>query len=318
MKIAVINKSQVYNLACHKIKNYHLSLGDEVIMAEKVDLFCLQAKKAYLSAIFSWDVPNLVQDAQLLLASGVEVEVGGPGTTYLQDYIKEKTCLIPKCTLDQRFEHQPGEYELTFTSRGCPRGCDFCIVKVVEGTKIQTYQDFPVPCGQNPMVGDNNILATPVEHQQMVVERLKHLPKVDFNSGFDCRIFAKKPNFYFNLYSKLKLKCWRFAWDHPEQEKPVEKVLKYLHWLGFDRHRVMVYVLINWPGITKDEAKRRAEKIISLGGMPYLMRYVPLNWLRRGYVAPGWREEDIEGLRLYYNLPQKWMSFSKEEALDLP
>jgi len=317
VKVAVINKSpQVYNLACQKIKNYHLSLGDEVILCEKADLFCLGAKKAYLSAIFSWDIPSLTEDAKILLANGVEVEIGGPGTTFLTDYIKQEIGLLPKSSIDQRFEHQPGNYELVFTSRGCPRACPFCVVKEVEGTQIQTYKDFPIPCGSNPMIGDNNLLATPLEHQQMVVDRLKHLPKIDLNSGFDCRIFAKKPDFYFKLYSKLKLKYYRFAWDHPEQEKPIEKTLKYLHWLGFDRHRVMVYVLINWQGITKDEARRRAEKIIALGAMPYLMRYTPLNWLKRDYVAPGWREEDIEELKSYYNFPQKWMTFSKEVALD--
>jgi len=319
MKVAVINKSsQVYNLACHKIKNYHLSLGDEVIMAEKVDLFCLQAKKAYLSAIFSWDVPNLVQDAQLLLASGIEVEIGGPGTTYLQDYIKEKTGLTPKYSLDQRFEHQPGDYELVFTSRGCPRACPFCVVKEVEGTTIQTYPDFPIPSGPNPMIGDNNLLSTPIEHQKMVVEKLKHLPQIDINSGFDCRVFAKNLPFYFKLYSKLKIKYYRFAWDRPEQEKPIERTLKYLYWLGLDRHKVMVYILINWPGISVGEARRRAERVIKLGGMPYLMRFIPLDSLDRNYVAPEWTEGDIEELRSYYNFPQKWMSFSKEEALDLP
>jgi hypothetical protein len=53
MKIAVINSSrEVYNLATHRITNYHLSLGDEVSQANGLALMTPEiwnAEKFYFS-----------------------------------------------------------------------------------------------------------------------------------------------------------------------------------------------------------------------------------------------------------------------------
>jgi len=309
VKVAIINASpDCYNLACEKIRNWQASLGNEVFSLRiddqgTLEFEALACDKAFISAIHSYDVPRLVQAANMLQSRGVAVECGGPGTVFLSRFIAEKTGIKPMTKIDERFEHISGDYEWTFSSRGCPRYCPFCVVSHIEGSRVIEYPYF-VPA---PNLSDNNLLMTSLDHQQRVVEKLKQFSQVDINSGFDCRIFAKKPKFYYDLYSKLKLKMWRFAWDVPEEEKPIKETLKFMAWMGHDRHTVQVYILCNYPGVSPDEVKRRAEIVLRFGGMPYLMKYIPLDSLNSHYVAPGWTEKDFQKLISYYNFPSVWM-----------
>ncbi|MFA5152238.1 MAG: hypothetical protein WC554_06765, partial [Clostridia bacterium] len=171
VKIAIINESkEVYNLAVHKIENYHKLRGDTVFMSTRADAWSRACRKAYLSAIFTWDLPKLVNDARMLKDLGVEIEIGGPAATYMHDYVFNGTGVEPHHGIDMRFEHVQGEFQCTFTSRGCPgHNCEFCLVQTVEGRKMIEYDDFNIPVGKNPWMCDNNILSTSPRHQQLVV-----------------------------------------------------------------------------------------------------------------------------------------------------
>jgi hypothetical protein len=311
MKVAVLNYSEMYNLACHKIASYHEQLGDQVVMAAGADLFCLDCEKAYLSALFTHDLPNLVRDANLLAARGIEVEIGGPAVTFLADWVEGECGIRPRVGLDERFEKVPGSYLWTFSSRGCPRSCPFCLVSALEGTKVTEDEEF-IPA---PNLGDSNLLMTSWRHQEKVVEKLKPLGLVDINSGFDCRIFAQDCQLYYGLYSQLNLKMWRFAFDTAVQESHIRNVFQFLKGHGLDRHQVQAYVLCNFPGVSPEEVVYRAKVIMGYGMMPYLMRYQPVDSVERHYVAPGWSEELINSLIAYYNYPPVWMSCSWEERL---
>jgi len=156
------------------------------------------------------------------------------------------------------------------------------------------------------MVGDNNILATSWEHQVMVVEKLATLKReIDFNSGFDVRFFQDN---HYELYSKLRLQCWRFAFDTMEVEEDVRRVAAIMRDHGLDRHRVTFYALINFPGQTPEECHYRLRTIIELGMNPYSMRFTPLNSLTRHYVAPGWTEDLLQRMSAYYQSPYLWMT----------
>lgn len=306
MKVAIINSSSCYNLGAEKIARYHID--DDVYRGKKFDMFCMNVDRAYFSAVFTYDLPKLVQGVNLALARGIEVEVGGPAVTKLSDWVMKNCGIKPHIGLDERFEHMPGEYEWTFTSRGCPRNCSFCLVTALEGKKVIENDDF-LPA---PNIGDNNILMTSARHQENVVEREKQFSSVDINSGFDCRVFALNPDYYFNLWSQLPLRCWRFAFDSPEQEEPIKKVLKYLQGKGLDRHRVQVYVICNFNA-SPAEVRRRADIIKSYGMWPYLMIYRPVNTVEKGYISPRWTYHIISTMIGYYNQPSIWMSCSFTE-----
>lgn len=314
MRIAVINSSAIgivgqtiYNLAVDRISNYHLQQGDELIYKGKWERMAVEdAEKIYFSVIFSWDLPELVQQVNQLRDSNKEIEIGGPAATFMWKYIEARTGIPVHRGLDPRFEYIEGEYDMTFTSRGCPHGCIYCGVKKVEPV-FMIYDNFPL----SSMIGDNNILATPRKHQERVVERLKELKvKIDFNSGFDVRTFNR---YHYKLYSHLDILCWRFAFDSMEVEHHVRRVAKLMSSYGLDRHKVTFYVLIGFPGQKPEEAFHRLNTIVELGHNPYPMRYWPLNNLSRKYVAPGWTEELIFKMSLYYKTPYIWKSTSFEE-----
>lgn len=296
---------RIYNLAVHKIANYHRLRGDEVY-AGCWDPMLHNYDKYYFSVIFTWDIPGLIHTVNLVRTWGREIEIGGPAATFMHNYVRNRTGIQPHVGLDPRFEHVPGNYQFTFSSRGCPNKCKFCGVKKVEPIQME-YPEFPLA----GVLGDNNILATSSQHQLMVVDKLATLSgKVDINSGFDVRFFTEK---HFVLYSKLKLVQWRFAYDTLDVSYDVFRVAKILREAGLDRHQVMFYVLIGFPGTTPEECLLRLNTIRELGMNAYPMRYIPLNSLSHRYVAPGYTEHVLLRLQTYFQTPYIWKSCSLEE-----
>jgi len=270
-------------------------------------IFC---DKAYFSAIFTSNLVRLCQDANLLKSRGIEIEIGGPAATAIPQYIKENTGITPHIGLDERFEHIPGRYRMTFTSRGCIRKCPWCIVYKVEPTRVE-YDDFSIPVGKNPFIGDNCILATSWEHQKLVVEKMKDVRWLDINSGFDCRLFTED---HYQLYSKLHLEAWRLAFDSMGVEKDFERAVGILKKHGVDYRRILVYVLIGFPSTTFEECIYRLEKTRALGCSPYPQKYAPLDTVEaREYIAPGFEKEKLDMLRSYWCNPFAWRTCTFEE-----
>ena len=308
MRIAAINCSHygmksgniIYNLGVDKIAQYHRLRGDDVYVGPWVPMLLQSEGKFYFSAIFTWDIPELIRAVNMVGDWGKDVEIGGPAATFMHKYIHKQTGIEPHCGLDDRFERVPGQYSLTFTSRGCPHRCAFCGVKKVEPDALE-YDDFPLA----PMIGDNNILATSWEHQELVVNKLVNFGReIDINSGFDVRFFQEEHK---KLYSHLKLAYWRFAFDSMEVEADVRRVAAMMRANGLDRHQVTFYCLIGFPGQTVEECLYRLKTIIELGLNPYPMRFTPLNSLHRNYVAPGWNEDLLQRMSAYYQTPYLWM-----------
>lgn len=316
MRVAVVSCSPVYNLGAARIAQYHQALGHQIFLwqgsrpAEEFPLLSLWERKPdklYLSAIFTWELPHCARVANLARSFGIEVEVGCPAATAMPEWIRQQTGIMPHTGLDPRFENLPGKFQATFTSRGCPRRCKSCLVPTLEGNQIIEYPDFPPA----PFVCDNNILATSSRHQLRVVDRLKRLRQVDLNSGFDVRLFTRD---HFDLYRRLDLKFWRFAFDTLSVEEDVERCLAILHQGGVTNYRiVIVYILAGFGKDTPENVRYRAQRVIELGGSPYIMAYRPLNSLSRRYVPPGWSREDVEKLVAYYNVANIWRSVTFEE-----
>ncbi len=314
-KVAVINASyigakageRIYNLGAEKIAQYHRLRGDEVYAGPWVPTMLenREVHKFYFSVIFSWDIPEMIRQVNLVKDWGREAEIGGPAATFMHKYIHKHTGIEPHRGPDERFERIPGNYQLTFTSRGCPHNCQFCGVKKVEPEALE-YDDFAIA----PMIGDNNILATSFKHQELVVNKYANFNgKVDVNSGFDVRFFLKE---HFKLYSRLRLKYWRFAWDTMEVEEDVRRVAAMMRSNGLDRHQVTFYCLIGFPGQTPEECLYRLNTLIELGMNPYPMRFWPLNSLDRKYVAPDWTEALLQRMTSYYRTPPLWNTFPWE------
>lgn len=314
MKIAVINCSgKVYNYATHKMLYKFGAEGHDVFYSTRADLWSSQCAKAYLSAIFTYDLPGLIQDTLNLTAAGVEIELGGPAVTAMPEYVKAKTGITPHFGLDERFENIPGEYRATFTSRGCPRNCEFCLVTRLEGPKIIEYDDFPIPSGKNPFVCDNNVLLTSRKHQELMVRKLAGVKNLDINSGFDDRIFIANPERYWQLFNQLNLECWRFAYDVPEQKEVIQACTEFLHNKGVDYRHIIVFCLIGGPGQTPEECIDKLKFLIEIGTSPYPMRFRPLDSVVKNYTPPGWDRTLLNRMFNWAGVPWRWRTVTWEE-----
>ena len=131
----VINVSAPhYNLGAAKIVNWLRSQEREIVSFNGDPGLAMPstAERVWLSTIFSWHAPLAAQIA-LRMKSRADVFCGGTGMFALGKWWKQETDLEAHRGLDERFEKQRGDYEMTFASRGCPVDCSFCIVQRLEG-----------------------------------------------------------------------------------------------------------------------------------------------------------------------------------------
>lgn len=132
------------NIALMKISAYHKSQGDEVVW---YDLFSGHCDIVYMSKVFSFtpDYPYCI-DADKIVR-------GGTGYCIELIYGKEVFNEELDTPLPDEVEHLYPDYslypELTkdtafgFLTRGCPRGCSFCIVGKKEGRCARKVADYP-------------------------------------------------------------------------------------------------------------------------------------------------------------------------------
>lgn len=158
-----------------------------------------------------------------------------------------------------------------FLTRGCPRGCDFCIVAGKEGRRSVKVADLSEWWSGQKRIEllDPNLLACP-DHMNLLQQLKDSGAQVDFNQGLDARLLTPEN---IDLINAIRLKDIHFAWDYMKES---EKVLKGLR-LYRDRARRKVhgdwgtvYVLTN-HGTTMEQNLYRVNTLIDLGYCPYIM-----------------------------------------------
>lgn len=281
----VVNVSTKYNVGAEKIRCW---LNDS------------QGDTLYISALFTWEVPDIIKVARWFKPS-TRVEIGGPAATLMAEYIYQETGVMPHRGLDWRFDLQPGLYFYSFTHRGCPKSCPNCAVPIVEPDFFE-YEDFQVA----NLIGDNNILACSWKHQERVAEKIlsSGMEFVDFNSGFDVDYFTED---HFELYRQLPLKTWRFAFDRLGQEQQLRRCISILRDGGVCRsHAITVYCLVNYKD-TPEEADYRARVIHELGCLPFIMVYRPLDWTKRKrWLNEHWERRQLADFSAAWNQSKYW------------
>lgn len=268
------------NLALMKLSAYHKDIGDSVEFVNYWDTY----DKVYISKVFSFS-PNPLLDHVI---QAKEVILGGTG--WMDKFISTKRELpqdiehmYPDYTLYPRFE-----YALGFLTRGCGRGCDFCIVREKEGDCHHVSDLDEFWRGQREIkLLDPNLLAYR-DREVLLKQLIKSKARIDFTQGLDIRLLCDKDTI--DLVKKIRVKRVHFAYDEMKNSGIIEACLsnfkKHTNWC---RNKVSVYVLTNFNS-TIEEDLHRIEFCKSLDFTPYVMIYDKHNLL------PG---------SVYYKL-QKW------------
>jgi hypothetical protein len=87
----------------------------------------VEGDTAFISVAFSWRLPDAYNRAVWYKAQGYKVRAGGSGTFARKNYLDGVA--ETGGNVDALIHHNP---DATIASRGCPIGCSFCIVPVME------------------------------------------------------------------------------------------------------------------------------------------------------------------------------------------
>jgi hypothetical protein len=284
LRVLLINASAPsYNLGLEKAANWWRREHEADVMtaSEMTPLFGFDF--VWISAIFSWDVPRLLAIARIAMAFGNAIEVGGPGTFGVQREIRQELGISPQSKPDLRFEREPGDYKMVFWSRGCPaKNCSLgfprdgalpvCSVPEMEGWKYTLYTDVRPA----RVIGDNNLSALPRSHQELIVERTlsKGFDSIDANSGFEPRSFRP---WVVELWKRLPLVAWRFAYDELGERDAVLRTIKILDDAGVSRRMLKLYCLAGNEPL--EACEQRVCEINEWGCYPMVQRRRPLDYM---------------------------------------
>ena len=247
------------NLALMKISAYHKSKGDTV---EWWNAF-MSYDRVYQAKIFTEDY---TKDNEYFIKAD-EVIKGGTGYDLKNKLPNEIEHIFPDYSIYPTKDTAYG-----FLTRGCPRGCHFCIVAEKEGRKsIQVADLTEFWNGQkNIDVLDPNLLACK-NHITLLKQLSETNSTVNPNQGLDCRLLTEDNIYWLN---QIKIKTIHYAWDYMREEMSVIKGLELYNKYGKIREKrnKSVYVLVNYD-TTMEENLYRIYKLRDMGYAPYVMIY---------------------------------------------
>lgn len=264
MKVGLIDvdSHNFPNLALMKISAWHKAQGDEVEWWWGWG----QYDRVYKSKVFDDTYSRDIDDP----VNATEIIYGGTGyglDNKLPDEIEHMYpdySLYPDLTKDTAYG---------FLSRGCPRGCPFCIVKDKEGRKAYKVSDLSEWWNgqKNIVLCDPNLLVCR-EHMDLLKQLADSGAWVDVNQGFDARLLTEEN---IEAIKRIRLKEIHFAWDLMEQSDAVLDGLDL--WRQHGKKVAhggwgTVYVLVNY-NTTMRENLFRVNELAAMGFDPYVMVY---------------------------------------------
>ncbi len=265
------------NLALMKLSAWHKAQGDYVEwympFGDRYDI-------VYKSKVFSFSPDfddHINADRVVRGGTGYAIDDKGTREVYhpeadmpLADEIEHAYpdySLYPKLTKDTAYG---------FLTRGCPRGCPFCIVGKKEGLcsrKVADLTEFWR--GQRKVVlCDPNILACR-DWRSLLQQLIDAGVEVDFNQGLDIRMMTEEKA---RMISRMRIKEIHFAWDRYEDKEDVLPKLQMFADVASPNihkkqvHNAIVYTIVNFD-TTFEQDLERIYILRDMDYWPYVMVY---------------------------------------------
>jgi hypothetical protein len=262
MKIGLIDVDghNFPNLALMKISAWHKAKGDTVEWCLPIEHYDIVYQSKVFDETYSPDIEWMpMADKVIKGGTGYGLDNKLPDEI---EHIYPDYSIYPELTKDTAYG---------FLTRGCPRGCEFCIVASKEGRRSYKVADLSEFWkGQKKIVLlDPNILACK-DHPDLLQQLIDSKACVDFNQGLDIRLTTEAN---ISLINQVKVKNIHFAWDNPLDNlepyfKRYARLAKHKPHGGYGT----VYVLTNFnTQIRQDLA--RVYLLRDWGYDPYVMVY---------------------------------------------
>lgn len=250
------------NLALMKLSAWHKAQGDTVEWWWGFGEY----DRVYMSKVFdetySPDIPEPLNAREIIK--------GGTGYGLDNRLPDEVEHIYPDYSL---YPDLTRETAYGFLTRGCFRGCSFCIVSRKEGCASRKVADLSEWWRGQKYIKllDPNLLACP-DHMELLGKLAQSGAWVDFTQGLDCRLLTEENIAAINT---IKLKEVHFAWDFMRQSAAVLEGLRlYAEHAARKPHGkyATVYVLTNYD-TTMEENLHRIDTLRDMGYDPYVMIY---------------------------------------------
>ena len=263
------------NIPLMKLSAWHKARGDTVEWYEPLvhGFPNPPLDKVYMSKVFSFS-----PDYEYFV-NAKEVVKGGSGYCISLENGKEVFDKSKDKELPYEIEHIYPDYSIYgitdtaygFLTRGCPRGCDFCHVKVKEGLcscKVADLSEFWN--GQkNIVLCDPNILACK-DWKSLLQQLVDSKAWIDINQGLDIRLITEEKA---ELIKQMKIKELHFAWDrYEDKDIIVPKFKMFKEITQIDIRKLIVFILCNFD-TTIEQDLERIYTLRDLGYWAYVMLY---------------------------------------------
>lgn len=264
------------NLALMKLSAWHKARGDDVDWWWGWDIY----DRVYMAKVFDETYTDDIEPP----VNVHEIIKGGTGYGLDNKLPEEVEHMYPDYTL---YPTLTKDTAYGFLTRGCPRGCHFCIVAEKEGRASRKVSDLSEFWSGQKYIKllDPNILACK-GNMELLQQLIDSNAWVDFTQGIDCRLLTEQN---IDAINKIKLKEIHFAWDYMYESERVIKGLKLYQELSRRKPHGKfgtVYVLVNYD-TTMGENLYRIYTLRDMGYDPYVMIYdkphasKEVKWLQR-------------------------------------